>query len=69
MNQSRPIVFWDKRLSTPAVTRTLLDAGASRAKHAAVVDKMAAPKSSRTHLIGWPGWCPKKSSPQLRAGR
>lgn len=42
MNQSRPIVFWDKRLSTPAVTRTLLDAGASRARHAAVVDKMAA---------------------------
>jgi len=37
-----PIVFWDERLSTMAVTRTLLDADASRAKRAAVVDKMAA---------------------------
>lgn len=44
MNQSRPIVFWDKRLSTPAGTRTLLDAGASHARHAAAVDKMAAAK-------------------------
>ena len=39
---SLPIVFWDERLSTLAVTRTLLDADASRAKRAAVVDKMAA---------------------------
>lgn len=37
-----PIVLWDERLSTMAVTRTLLDADASRAKRAAVVDKMAA---------------------------
>jgi putative Holliday junction resolvase len=37
-----PIVFWDERLSTLAVTRTLLDADASRARRAAVVDKMAA---------------------------
>lgn len=37
-----PIVFWDERMSTMAVTRTLLDADASRAKRAAVVDKMAA---------------------------
>ncbi|MDP3409663.1 Holliday junction resolvase RuvX [Bosea sp. (in: a-proteobacteria)] len=37
-----PIAFWDERLSTMAVTRTLLDADASRAKRAAVVDKMAA---------------------------
>ncbi len=37
-----PIAFWDERLSTLAVTRTLLDADASRAKRAAVVDKMAA---------------------------
>ena len=37
-----PIVFWDERMSTLAVTRTLLDADASRAKRAAVVDKMAA---------------------------
>ena len=39
---SLPIAFWDERLSTLAVTRTLLDADASRAKRAAVVDKMAA---------------------------
>ncbi len=37
-----PVVFWDERMSTLAVTRTLLDADASRAKRAAVVDKMAA---------------------------
>ena len=37
-----PIVFWDERLSTAAVTRTLLDADASRKRRAAVVDKMAA---------------------------
>lgn len=37
-----PILFWDERMSTLAVTRTLLDADASRAKRAAVVDKMAA---------------------------
>jgi putative Holliday junction resolvase len=37
-----PIAFWDERMSTMAVTRTLLDADASRSKRAAVVDKMAA---------------------------
>ena len=37
-----PIVFWDERMSTLAVTRTLLDADASRARRAAVIDKMAA---------------------------
>jgi len=37
-----PIVLWDERMSTLAVTRTLLEADASRAKRAAVVDKMAA---------------------------
>lgn len=37
-----PIAFWDERMSTLAVTRTLLDADASRARRAAVVDKMAA---------------------------
>lgn len=37
-----PIAFWDERLSTAAVTRTLLEADASRARRAAVVDKMAA---------------------------
>lgn len=37
-----PIVFWDERLSTAAVTRTLIDADVSRAKRADVVDKLAA---------------------------
>jgi len=37
-----PIAFWDERLSTAAVERTLLEADASRAKRAEVVDKMAA---------------------------
>ncbi len=36
------IAFWDERLSTVAVTRTLLEADASRARRAEVVDKMAA---------------------------
>jgi putative pre-16S rRNA nuclease len=37
-----PILFWDERLSTAAVTRTLIEADASRKKRAEVVDKMAA---------------------------
>jgi putative Holliday junction resolvase len=37
-----PVVFWDERMSTLAVTRTLLAADASRARRAEVVDKMAA---------------------------
>jgi putative holliday junction resolvase len=35
-------VFWDERLSTAAVTRALIEQDASRAKRAAVVDRMAA---------------------------
>ncbi|MBS0185272.1 MAG: Holliday junction resolvase RuvX [Proteobacteria bacterium] len=37
-----PVVFWDERFSTIAVTRTLLDADLSREKRSFVVDKMAA---------------------------
>jgi len=37
-----PVVLVDERLSTAAVTRTLLDADASRLRRRAVVDKMAA---------------------------
>ena len=37
-----PILLWDERLSTAAVTRTLLDADMSRKRRAEVVDKMAA---------------------------
>ena len=42
LQKDQPIVFWDERLSTSAVTRTLIDADISRAKRADVVDKMAA---------------------------
>ena len=38
----RPLAFWDERLSTQAVTRTLLTADASRRRRAQLVDKMAA---------------------------
>ncbi len=39
---SLPLALWDERLSTSAVTRTLLEADISRAKRAEVVDKLAA---------------------------
>jgi putative Holliday junction resolvase len=37
-----PIAFWDERLSTAAVTRTLIEADASRSRRAVLVDKLAA---------------------------
>ena len=37
-----PLCLWDERLSTIAVTRTLLEADLSREKRRKVVDKMAA---------------------------
>jgi putative Holliday junction resolvase len=37
-----PILLWDERWSTQAVTRTLLEADASRARRADLVDKLAA---------------------------
>ena len=37
-----PLLFWDERLSTAAVTRALIEADASRARRAAVVDQLAA---------------------------
>jgi putative Holliday junction resolvase len=37
-----PIGFWDERLSTSAVTRTMLVADLSRARRAELVDKLAA---------------------------
>jgi len=36
------MVFWDERLSTVAVERTLLEADTSRKKRSEVIDKMAA---------------------------
>jgi putative Holliday junction resolvase len=37
-----PILLWDERWSTQAVTRTLISADASRARRAELVDKLAA---------------------------
>jgi putative Holliday junction resolvase len=37
-----PIVFWDERMSTAAVTRDLIGHDVSRARRAEVIDKMAA---------------------------
>jgi putative Holliday junction resolvase len=37
-----PVVFWDERLSTSAVTRMLIDADTRRDRRAEVVDKLAA---------------------------
>jgi putative holliday junction resolvase len=37
-----PIVYWDERFSTAAVTRSLIAIDVSRARRAQVVDKMAA---------------------------
>ena len=37
-----PFVLWDERLSTAAVTRSLIEQDVSRAKRAEVVDRMAA---------------------------
>jgi putative Holliday junction resolvase len=37
-----PILLWDERWSTQAVTRTLIEADASRKRRAELVDKMAA---------------------------
>ncbi|MET0373088.1 MAG: Holliday junction resolvase RuvX [Rhizorhabdus sp.] len=41
-NIGLPILLWDERWSTAAVTRTLIDADASRARRAELVDKLAA---------------------------
>ena len=37
-----PVCFWDERLSTAAVTRSLIEQDASRARRTEVVDRMAA---------------------------
>jgi putative Holliday junction resolvase len=37
-----PLLMWDERLSTAAVTRTLIEADASRKRRGQVVDQMAA---------------------------
>ena len=42
MHVDLPVAFWDERLSTAAVTRTMLDADLSRKRRGEVVDKLAA---------------------------
>lgn len=42
LHSKLPIIYWDERLSTAAVTRTMLEADLSRAKRAENVDKLAA---------------------------
>lgn len=37
-----PLLLWDERLSTAAVTRTLIESDATRKRRSEVVDKMAA---------------------------
>ncbi|MCX5495429.1 Holliday junction resolvase RuvX [Kaistia dalseonensis] len=37
-----PVAYWDERLSTVAVTRTLIEADTSRKRRGELVDKMAA---------------------------
>jgi len=37
-----PLLLWDERLSTAAVTRTLIEGDATRRRRGQVVDKMAA---------------------------
>ncbi len=37
-----PLLLWDERLSTAAVTRTLIEADSSRKRRAEVIDKLAA---------------------------
>lgn len=42
MIRETPILLWDERLSTAAVSRALIEADASRARRAALIDKAAA---------------------------
>ena len=50
-----PLCFWDERLSTAAVTRTLLEADASRRRRAELVDKLAAAYILQGMLDARPG--------------
>lgn len=46
----RPIEFWDERLTTVMVERTLLEADVSRKKRRKVVDKLAATAILQSYL-------------------
>ncbi len=48
-----PILLWDERWSTAAVTRTLIEADASRGRRAVLVDKMAAAYILQGALDRW----------------
>jgi putative holliday junction resolvase len=66
----RTMIFWDERLSTAAVTRTMLEADMSRAKRADNVDKLAAAIVLQTALDGLNqhrAWSVEKS--ELNSGR
>jgi putative Holliday junction resolvase len=51
-----PLAFWDERLSTAAVTRTMIEADLSRGRRAELVDKLAAAyilQGFLDHLKAW----------------
>jgi putative Holliday junction resolvase len=50
--QDTPVLLWDERLSTAAVTRTLIEADASRKRRGEVVDKLAAAYTLQGALDG-----------------
>jgi putative holliday junction resolvase len=57
-----PIVFWDERLSTAAVTRFMVDDDMSRRRRAAVVDKAAAAYILQGALDAMDSMTPRPSS-------
>jgi len=59
-----PTLFWDERMSTLAVTRTLLEADASRSRRAELVDKMAASYILQGAIDRY-GWVIHDSSPDM----
>lgn len=58
-----PTLFWDERMSTLAVTRTLLEADASRARRAELVDKLAASYILQGAIDRY-GWLVHDASPE-----
>ncbi|HLD95177.1 MAG TPA: Holliday junction resolvase RuvX [Alphaproteobacteria bacterium] len=50
-----PVVYWDERLSTIAVTKAMIEADLSRKKRDKVVDKMAATFILQGFIDGWRG--------------
>src|SRR3546814_3439030 len=52
------ILLWDERWSTQAVTRTLIEQDASRAKRAELVDNMAAASDRKSTRLNYSHSCP-----------